>query len=258
MPDTGTGNITGAEVNLSIKAAGIHGRCRPSFGQQRKLKRGAPAHSQNTQIDDLDRCGFIGMVKFLPVRLMERPGEVPGIHFFKFGQRDHQLIALSDVTHVQNRRNPALLGTDTIIGKQLVSLLQQGPVQEQLFSIQHDLFDIGAELCQPETQLITEDYVDGLESSIEELNERLPALKEFILPGGTPAVASLQLARTVCRRAERALVELAAQEELNPVTCRYMNRLSDLLFVLGRSQAREDGSGEVYWNSQYSRLQRGD
>jgi cob(I)alamin adenosyltransferase len=138
-----------------------------------------------------------------------------------------------------------------------LSLLQQGPVQEQLFSIQHDLFDIGAELCQPEAQLITEDYVDGLESSIEELNERLPALKEFILPGGTPAVASLQLARTVCRRAERALVELAAQEELNPVTCRYMNRLSDLLFVLGRSQAREDGSGEVYWNSQYSRLQRG-
>lgn len=139
-----------------------------------------------------------------------------------------------------------------------LSLLDQGAVQEQLFAIQHDLFDIGAELCQPQAQLISDDYVDGLESVIEELNAALPALKEFILPGGTPAVASLQLARTVCRRAERALVELSAQEELNPATCRYINRLSDLLFVLGRSQAREDGSGEVYWNSQYSRLQRGD
>jgi cob(I)alamin adenosyltransferase len=139
-----------------------------------------------------------------------------------------------------------------------LSLLDEGPVQKLLFSIQHDLFDIGAELCQPETRLISEDYVNGLDATIEELNAGLPALKEFILPGGTPAVASLQLARTVCRRAERALVELSAQEALNPVTCRYMNRLSDLLFVLGRAQAREDGSGEVYWNSQYSRLQRGE
>jgi cob(I)alamin adenosyltransferase len=137
-----------------------------------------------------------------------------------------------------------------------LSLLDDGPAQQLLFAIQHDLFDIGAELCQPGKQLIGEDYVDALESSIEELNAGLPALKEFILPGGTIVVASIQLARSVCRRVERGLVELSAREDVNPVTCRYLNRLSDLLFILGRSQAQQDGSGEVYWNSRYSRLQR--
>ena len=139
-----------------------------------------------------------------------------------------------------------------------LSLLDDGSAQQTLFSVQHDLFDIGAELCQPGKQLIDETYVDALEHAIEAFNAELPALKEFILPGGTPAVASLQLARTVCRRVERGLVELAAEEELNPATRRYLNRLSDLLFVLGRAQAQADGSGEVYWNSKYSRLQRGD
>lgn len=137
-----------------------------------------------------------------------------------------------------------------------LSLLDDGPAQQLLFSIQHDLFDIGAELCQPGKQLIGKDYVDALEASLEKMNAELPELKEFILPGGTPVVASIQLARTVCRRAERSLVELAEQESVNPETCRYINRLSDLLFVLGRAQAFEDGSGEVYWNSRYSRLQR--
>lgn len=139
-----------------------------------------------------------------------------------------------------------------------LSLLDDGSAQQTLFSVQHDLFDIGAELCQPGKQLITEAYVDALEQCIEECNAGLPALKEFILPGGTPAVASLQLARTVCRRVERGLVQLAAEEDTNPETRRYLNRLSDLLFVLGRTQAHADGSGEVYWNSKYSRLQRGD
>jgi cob(I)alamin adenosyltransferase len=139
-----------------------------------------------------------------------------------------------------------------------LSLLDDGIAQQILFAVQHDLFDIGAELCQPEKQLITADYVTAIEERIEELNAGLPALQEFILPGGTPVVASLQLARTVCRRVERGLVELAGQETLNAETCKYLNRLSDLLFVLGRAQAQEDGSGEVYWNSKYSRLQRGD
>ena len=138
-----------------------------------------------------------------------------------------------------------------------LSMLEDGQAQQLLFAIQHDLFDIGAELCQPGKHLIDEAYVVALETSIEELNSGLPELKEFILPGGTPVVASLQLARTVCRRVERGLVELASQESLNPVTCRYINRLSDLLFVLGRAQAFEDGSGEVYWNSKFSRMQRG-
>jgi len=137
-----------------------------------------------------------------------------------------------------------------------LSLLEDGPIQQLLFAVQHDLFDIGAELCQPGKQLIVEDYVTGLEKSAAQMNADLPRLKEFILPGGTQAVACLQLARTVCRRVERTLVDLNATEALNPVTCRYLNRLSDLLFILGRAQAHNEGSGEVYWNSKYSRLHR--
>jgi cob(I)alamin adenosyltransferase len=137
-----------------------------------------------------------------------------------------------------------------------LSLLEDGAAQKMLFAIQHDLFDIGAELCQPGKQLISENYVSALEKSVDELNAGLPPLKEFILPGGTRAIAAIQLARTVCRRVERRLVDLNHQEPSNPVTCRYINRLSDLLFVLGRWQAHEDGSGEVYWNSKFSRLNR--
>jgi cob(I)alamin adenosyltransferase len=138
----------------------------------------------------------------------------------------------------------------------ILSLLPEGTAQRLLFAIQHDLFDIGAELCQPGKQLIGEDYVGALEKSIDELNSGLPPLKEFILPGGTQTVAAIQLARTVCRRVERGLVDLNQREPSNPATSRYLNRLSDLLFVLGRWQAHEDGSGEVYWNSKYSRLNR--
>ena len=138
----------------------------------------------------------------------------------------------------------------------VLSLLDDGPERQLLFAVQHDLFDIGAELCQPAKTLITDTYVAALEQNVEALNEDLPPLKEFILPGGSPAVAAVQLARTVCRRVERGLVALDSEEPLNPVTCRYLNRLSDLLFILGRSLAHQDGSGEVYWDSKYSRLNR--
>ncbi|MDH3635317.1 MAG: cob(I)yrinic acid a,c-diamide adenosyltransferase [Gammaproteobacteria bacterium] len=139
-----------------------------------------------------------------------------------------------------------------------LSLLDDGPAQQVLFAVQHDLFDIGAELCQPGKQLITDDYVAGLETSADEFNAELSELKEFILPGGSQAIACLHLARTVCRRVERALVGLNDQKEINPITCRYINRLSDLLFIISRAQAHSDGSGEVYWNSKYSRLNRGE
>jgi cob(I)alamin adenosyltransferase len=139
-----------------------------------------------------------------------------------------------------------------------LSLLEDGAAQQLLFAIQHDLFDIGAELCQPGKSLIVEAYVEGLEASAAQLNSNLPRLKEFILPGGTQAVACLQLARCVCRRVERALTELDSKEEVNAVTRHYINRLSDLLFILARSQAHDDGSGEVYWNSKYSRMNSGE
>ena len=137
-----------------------------------------------------------------------------------------------------------------------LSLLDEGPMQQLLFSVQHDLFDIGAELCQPGKQLISDEYVEGLEESAAKMNADLPRLKEFILPGGTHPVACVQLARAVCRRVERGLVELNDMEPLNPATCRYINRLSDMLFIMARALAHGEGSGEVYWNSKYSRLNR--
>lgn len=137
-----------------------------------------------------------------------------------------------------------------------ISLLEDGAIRQLLFALQHDLFDVGAELCQPGKQLITEVYVEGLEASVAEFNAPLPALKEFILPGGSSAVASLQLARAVCRRAERALVTLNQAEVVNPLTRQYFNRLSDLLFILARAQTQAEGGEEVYWNSKYSRLNR--
>ena len=125
-----------------------------------------------------------------------------------------------------------------------------------LFSIQHDLFDIGAELSQPGKYLIESGYVDALETAAETLNEPLPPLKEFILPGGSEAVAFIHLTRTVCRRAERSLHALASEEEANPVTAQYLNRLSDLLFILSRHVAFALDNQEIYWQSRYSRMKR--
>ncbi len=159
-------------------------------------------------------------------------------------KNDVRIVAMGEVDELN-----AVLGV-------AISRLDGGELQELLFEIQHDLFDVGAELCQPGKHLLADDYVAALDASIAELNADLPELTEFILPGGSPAVAALQHARTVCRRAERALVALGDAESLNPATRRYFNRLSDLLFIVARAQARMDGSGEVYWNSKYSRLGR--
>ena len=137
-----------------------------------------------------------------------------------------------------------------------LSFIEDVQVQEVLFAVQHDLFDIGAELCQPGKSLIQQVHVDAIEASANQFNEPLPALKEFILPGGTQAVAFLHLARTVCRRVERSLVALKELEDMNPPTTRYINRLSDLLFILARSVAHQDCGSEVYWRSKYSRLSR--
>ncbi len=139
-----------------------------------------------------------------------------------------------------------------------LSLLEDGPAQQTLFAVQHDLFDVGAELCQPGKNLLDADYVSGLEASADSFNAELPELREFILPGGSQTVACLHLARTVCRRVERSLVALAEDERVNPNTQQYVNRLSDLLFILARAQSQQEDGGEVYWNSKFSRLSRGD
>lgn len=119
-------------------------------------------------------------------------------------------------------------------------------VADCLTDVQHALFDIGGEMAIPEQAAVTEDYVTGLEYILDKLNADLPPLKEFILPGGGPPAIACHLARTVCRRAERRLVTLARHESVNPQSRRYLNRLSDLLFVIARVLARA-GSGEVYW-----------
>ncbi len=120
-------------------------------------------------------------------------------------------------------------------------------VRTLLTDIQNDLFDLGGEVCIPGMSMITERQVDGLERELDRLNAPLPPLKEFILPGGTRPAALAHHARTVCRRAERMLVALAKDEAVNDGPRQYLNRLSDLLFVLGRALNRAGGRGDVLW-----------
>ena len=115
-----------------------------------------------------------------------------------------------------------------------------------LVDVQHALFDIGGELSIPGAALVDDAYVSGLERRLDSFNAELPPLKEFILPGGGAAAVACHVARAVCRRAERQLVEAARSGEVSEVSRRYLNRLSDLLFVLARVLARRD-EGEVGW-----------
>jgi cob(I)alamin adenosyltransferase len=121
-------------------------------------------------------------------------------------------------------------------------------IKDQLTVIQHDLFDLGGELAIPEYKAMKEVHTQTLEQWLDSLNQELPYLKEFILPAGSPATATCHLARTVCRRCERRSVSLNREETLNPAIMTYLNRLSDLLFVIARTLARADGGEEVYWN----------
>jgi cob(I)alamin adenosyltransferase len=122
-----------------------------------------------------------------------------------------------------------------------------GPVRECLTRTQHELFDLGGELCMPGFTLIPDGFVTRLETDLDHFNEDLPPLEDFILPGGSEAAARCHLARTICRRAERIIVSLSRQEQINEISLRYLNRLSDLLFVLARVLARADGGAEVTW-----------
>jgi cob(I)alamin adenosyltransferase len=120
-------------------------------------------------------------------------------------------------------------------------------VRNCLTRIQHELFDLGGELCMPGVTLIPDRYVDTLETDLDRFNDDLPPLKDFILPGGSEAAARCHVARTVARRAERRVVSLAHAEAVNDATIRYLNRLSDLLFVVARVLARGEGGSEVLW-----------
>lgn len=120
-------------------------------------------------------------------------------------------------------------------------------VRDCLTRIQHELFDLGGELCLPGETLIPDRYVEALERDLDRFNADLPPLKDFILPGGSESAARCHLARAVARRAERRVVSLARAEAVNDATVRYLNRLSDLLFVLARVLVRADGGSEVLW-----------
>ncbi|RQO59738.1 cob(I)yrinic acid a,c-diamide adenosyltransferase [Paucibacter sp. KBW04] len=135
-------------------------------------------------------------------------------------------------------------------------------VRELIITIQHELFNLGGELCMPGYELLKMDAVLGLDEALAHYNAALPRLKEFILPAGTRSAAISHVCRTVARRAERAVVTLAATETINAAPRQYLNRLSDLLFVLARvlNRANLDGLGgdDVYWHSERLQKQQAD
>jgi cob(I)alamin adenosyltransferase len=116
-----------------------------------------------------------------------------------------------------------------------------------LVEVQHDLFDLGGELCIPGHRILTAAHTGRLEAALDRFNEGLPPLKEFVLPGGGPAAAACHVARTVCRRAERRCWSLARVEAVAPDALIYLNRLSDLLFVIARVLARHERGTETVW-----------
>ena len=136
----------------------------------------------------------------------------------------------------------------------IIGMLQTEPLEanihEVLRAIQHDLFDLGGELCMPGHAMMKAEHVTALETQLDAWNDTLPPLKEFILPGGSRAAAYCHLARTVCRRAERQMTCLNSHEKITAISLQYINRLSDLLFVLCRILNKEAGVPDVHWNNE--------
>ena len=170
---------------------------------------------------------------------------------------DDGTTGLGDGTRVaKDSARVAAYGTvdeaNSTIGLLLASALPDD-VRELLTTVQHQLFDLGGELCIPGHAAISDEDVAALERELDRHNEPLPPLKDFILPGGGEAAARCHLARTIVRRAEREAVTLSRHEAVRAEAIRYLNRLSDLLFVLARVMARADGHGEVLWKHERRR-----
>jgi cob(I)alamin adenosyltransferase len=170
--------------------------------------------------------------------------------FSRTSKNDPRLVAYADVDEANSAIGVVLASAGPELGDELVALLSR---------IQNDLFDVGADLCTPLAEApehpplrVTQDYVDDLERACDRYNEALSPLRSFILPGGSLASAHLHVARTVARRAERAVwaaVEAHGTQVpagVNPLTARYLNRLSDLLFILCR-HTNAGGAGDVLW-----------
>ena len=139
----------------------------------------------------------------------------------------------------------------------VIGIIQTEPLEanihEALAAIQHDLFDMGGEICMPGYAMIKAERVTALENILDEWNDTLSPLKEFILPGGSRAASYCHLARTVCRRAERTMTTLNNQEKITEISLQYINRLSDLLFVLCRILNKEAGVPDVLWNNTHKK-----
>lgn len=155
----------------------------------------------------------------------------------RVGKTDPRIEAMGDIDELNSQ-----------IGVALAEKLPEA-IARCLTAVQHDLFDLGGEICIPGREGLTEAQLLRIEADVEAFNAELPPLKEFILPGGGRAAAALHVARTVCRRAERAVVGLSRTEGQQVSACapRYLNRLSDLFFVLARSANRAEGLPDVYW-----------
>lgn len=139
--------------------------------------------------------------------------------------------------------------TNSVLGVVLSSTGIPSGIRNSLVRIQNELFDLGAELALPGHTAITAESVLRLEAELDELNAALPPLRDFILPGGSPAASACHLARAICRRAERRAWMSTETAEVNPESLKYLNRLSDLLFVIARVLARQEDATEVLWSS---------
>lgn len=150
-------------------------------------------------------------------------------------------------THPRVEAFGAVDETNSAVGWVLAEGGMEDSLRASLERIQHDLFEVGAELSLPGHRCVTAEHVARLETELDALNAMLPPLKEFVLPGGNRPAAACHLARTFCRRAERRAWALAKTAELNPELMRYLNRLSDFLFVAARVLARRSGGVETLW-----------
>ncbi len=137
---------------------------------------------------------------------------------------------------------------NSAIGMVLAADAVPDAVRACLTEVQHDLFELGGELCIPGHAAVKDAFIERLENDLDGFNDDLPMLKEFILPGGGQAAAACHVARTITRRAERRVFTLAQSEDVRPEALRYLNRLSDLLFVVARVIARAESGQEVLWN----------
>ena len=140
------------------------------------------------------------------------------------------------------------------IGLLIETLDSDDELVESLRRIQHHLFDLGGEFAIPGSRLIGDEHIEWLEGTLDRHNEGLPPLKNFVLPGGSPGAAQCHLARAVCRRAERVVVALGHEDSINTASRHYLNRLSDLLFVIARVLARREGGEEILWEQKKSGL----